>query len=238
MRLFAPFLVAAALLAASCSGDEGETADTGAADSGALTIFAASSLQGVFEELAPEADFRFGSSDELSQAIADGDVPDVFASASQVPMAELQPEGILDPPVFFATNRLVLVVPAEGSAVESLDDLAETDFLVGAELDYARSTLEAIGQTGLVEGAAYDPGAVEQVASGEADAALVYFTDARAAGDGVRVIELPAQALAEYPIAASNLSDDYEAAEAFVQLVLGDQGRQALEDAGFGVPPS
>ena len=237
MRRPALLLLAIALLAASCSGDDGEEDETGAADAGALRIFAASSLQGVFEELAPEADFRFGSSDELSRAIADGDVPDVFAAASQVPMAELQPEGILDPPVVFATNRLVLVVPAEGSAVESLDDLAEADFLLGAELDYARSTLEAIGQAGLVEGAAYDPGAAEQVASGDAEAALVYFTDAQAAGDGVRVIELPAQALVEYPIAASNLSDDYEAAEAFVQLVLSDQGRQTLEDAGFGVPP-
>ena len=161
----------------------------------------------------------------------------VVAAASPAPMAELQPEGILDPAVVFATNRLVLVVPAEGSAVESLDDLAEADFLLGAELDDARSTLDAIGQAGLVEGAAYDPGAAEQVASGDAEAALVYFTDAQAAGDGIRVIELPAQALVEYPIAASNLSDDYEAAEAFVQLVLSDQGRQTLEDAGFGVPP-
>ncbi|MET1010575.1 MAG: substrate-binding domain-containing protein [Gaiellaceae bacterium] len=121
MRLPALLLLAIALLAASCSGDDGEEDETGAADAGALRIFAASSLQGVFEELAPEADFRFGSSDELSQAIVDGDVPDVFAAASQVPMAELQPEGILDPAVVFATNRLVLVVPAEGSAVESLD---------------------------------------------------------------------------------------------------------------------
>jgi molybdate transport system substrate-binding protein len=238
VRLPALLLFAIALLVASCSGDDGEEDDTGAADAGALSIFAASSLQGVFEELAPEADFRFGSSDELSRAIMDGDVPDVFAAAGQVPIAELQPEGILDPPVVFATNRLVLVVPAEGSAVESVDDLAEADFLLGAELDYARSTLEAIGQAGLVEGAAYDPGAAELVASGDAEAALVYFTDAQAVGDGVRVIELPAQALVEYPIAASNLSDAYEAAEAFVQLVLSDQGRQTLEDAGFGVPPA
>ena len=237
MRLPALLLLAIALLAASCSGDDGEEDETGAADAGALRIFAASSLQGVFEELAPEADFRFGNSDELSQAIVDGDVPDVVAAASPAPMAELQPEGILDPAVVFATNRLVLVVPAEGSAVESLDDLAEAEFLLGVELDDARSTLDAIGQAGLVQGAAYDPGAAEQVASGDAEAALVYFTDAQAAGDGIRVIELPAQALVEYPIAASNLSDDYEAAEAFVQLVLSDQGRQTLEDAGFGVPP-
>ena len=171
MRRSALLLLAIALLAASCSGDDGEEDETGAADAGALSIFAASSLQSVFEELAPEADFRFGSSDELSRAIADGDVPDVFAAASQAPMAELQPEGILDPPVVFATNRLVLIVPAAGGAVESFDDLAEADFLVGAELDHAGSTLEAIGQGGLVEGAAYDPGAAKQVASGDAEAA-------------------------------------------------------------------
>ena len=238
MRLPALLLLAIALLAASCSGDDGEDGETGAADAGALRIFAASSLQGVFEELAPEADFRFGSSDELSQAIVDGDVPDVFAAASQVPMAELQPEGILDP-----RGRLRHQPPRARRAGRRRPPWSPSttwrrpSSSSEPSSTTPRSTLEAIGQAGLVEGAAYDPGAAEQVASGDAEAALVYFTDAQAAGDGVRVIELPAQALVEYPIAASNLSDDYEAAEAFVQLVLSDQGRQTLEDAGFGVPP-
>ena len=196
MRLPAAFLLAIALLAASCSGDEGGGAGTGAADAGALTIFAASSLEEVFRELAPDADFRFGSSDELADAIREGDVPDVYASASPVPMAELRPEGILDPAVVFATNRLVLVVPAEGSAVESLDDSAEADFLVGAELGYTGSTLEAIGQGALVEDASFDPAAAEQVASGEVEAALVVLhgrpgrrrrrSDHRAPGAGAR----------------------------------------------------
>jgi molybdate transport system substrate-binding protein len=236
VRLAALTLLALALLPAACSGDEGESTDTGATDAGALTIFAPSSVEDVFRELAPEADFRFGSSEELAAAALDGDVPDVFASAGQAPIGEVGAEGVLEPPVVFATNRLVLVVPAEGSDAESLADLAGSDVLAGAELGYVGSTLAAIGQDGLIEDAAFDPDAAEQVASGAADAALVYYTDALAAGDGVRVVELPAQALVEYPIAIANVSENFDAAETFIQLLLSDEGRQALEAAGFGLP--
>lgn len=239
MRLFVPFLLAAALLAASCSGDEGEGADTGAVDAGALTIFAPSSVEDVFRELAPEADFRFGSSEEVATAALDGEIPDVFASAGQGAIGEVGAEGVLESPTVFATNRLVLVVPASNPAgVESLDDLADVHLWVGAELDYATATLEAIGKGTLDDPVDFSPDAAERVASGNAEAALVYYTDALAAGDAVRMIELPAQALVEYPIAVSNLSDEFEAAEAFVELLLGEQGRAALEEAGFGVPPA
>ena len=70
--------------------------------------------------------------------------------------------------------------------------------------------------------------------SGEADAGFVYFTDAKAAGDDVDMVELPAQALLQYPIAVVTTSEKADDAGAFVELVLGDAGRQALEGAGFG----
>lgn len=238
MRLALAVLLATALLCASCTGEDEPAADTGAADAGALRIFAPSSVEGVFRELAPDAEFRFGSSEELAEAALEGGAPDVFASAGQAPIAEVGAEGVLESPAVFATNRLVLVVPAEGSDVGSLADLADADVLVGAELGYVRSTLEAIGEGGRLEGAGFDPDAADQVASGSADAALVYYTDALAAGDAVRVIELPAQALVEYPIAAANVSESFEEAQAFVDLVLSDRGRQALEDAGFTLPPA
>jgi molybdate transport system substrate-binding protein len=237
VRRAALTLLATALLAASCSGDEGETGETAAADAGGLTVFAPSSVEDVFRELAPDADFRFGSSEELAAAALDGEVPDVFASAGPDPIGEVGAEGVLEPQIVFATNRLVLVVPAEGSDAESLADLAGAEILVGAELGYVGSALEAIGQGALVEGAEFDADAAGRVASGEADAALVYYTDALAAGDAVRVIELPAQALVEYQLAISNLTERYGEAEAFVNLLLGDEGRAALEAAGFGVPP-
>ena len=238
MRRAALTILATALLAGSCSGDEGETGETAAADGGGLTIYAPSSVEGVFRELAPDADFRFGSSEELAAAALDGEVPDVFASAGQTPIGEVGAEGVLEPPTVFATNRLVLVVPAEGSEAESLADLAGAEVLVGAELGYVGSALEAIGQGALIEDAEFDADAAGRVASGEADAALVYYTDALAAGDAVRVIELPAQALVEYPIAVANVSERFDEAESFVELLLGDEGRAALEAAGFGVPPS
>ena len=238
MRLAALTLLATALLAASCSGDEGELTETGATDAGALTIYAPSSVEDVFRELAPGADFRFGSSEELATAILEGAVPDVFASAGQTPLADVGAEGLLEPPVVFATNRLVLVVPASNPAgIESLDDLADVQLRVGAELEYAAATLEAIGKGTLADPIDFSPDAAEQVASGTAEAALVYYTDALAAGDAVRVIELPAQALVEYPIAVVNVSERFEEAEAFVSLLLGAEGRAALEAAGFGLPP-
>jgi molybdate transport system substrate-binding protein len=237
-RVRAPLLLllVASLLGASCTGDDEPTAETAGGEAGTLRIFAASSLEGVLRELAPDADVRVGSSEELAAATLDGDVPELFAFAGQEPLAEVGAEGILESPVVFATNRLVLVVPAEGSDVESLADLADSDLLVGAELGYAGSTLEAIGQARVVERAGFDPDAAAQVASGAADAALVYYTDALAAGDAVRVIELPAQALVEYSVAAASASENLERAEAFIELLLSDEGRQTLQDAGFAVP--
>ncbi|HXV34412.1 MAG TPA: substrate-binding domain-containing protein [Gaiellaceae bacterium] len=234
MRSALVVLLATALLGASCTGDDEPAAD----DASPLTIFASSSLEGVFRELAPDADFRFGSSDELAGAALDGEIPDVFASAGQGPIAEVGVEGVLESPAVFATNRLVLVVPAQGSDAGSLADLAGAEVLVGAELDSVRSALEAIGGDDLLENAGFEPDAAEQVASGSADAALVYYTDALAAGEAVRVIELPAQALVQYPIAVANVSESFEEAQAFVELLLSDRGRQALEEAGFTLPPA
>jgi molybdate transport system substrate-binding protein len=238
MRFLALVLLACALLAASCSGDDDTDGETGSGDGGALRVFAPSSVEEVFRELAPDADFRFGSSEELAGAALDGDAPDAFASAGQGPIGEVGATGILEPPVVFATNRLVLVVPAEGSDAGSLADLTGAEVLVGAELGYVGSALAAIGQDDLIEGAVFDSDAADRVADGDGDAALVYYTDALAVGDAVRMIELPAQALVEYPIAVANVSERFDEAEAFVELLLSDEGRAALEAAGFGLPPS
>jgi molybdate transport system substrate-binding protein len=230
VRLSLVTLALTAVLAASCSGGD----DGSSSEAGPLTIFASTSLQGVFDELAPDADIRYDSSDVLADAVRDGDVPDVFASADPAVIAELQPEAVLDPPAVFATNRVVVVVPQDGPS--SLQELAGVEPLLGVEPEYARSTLEAVGLGDLLQDVPYDPAAVEQVAAGEADAAVAYFSDAQAAGDGVRVLELPAQALAQNAVSIYNASPRYGEAEAFVELLLGEEGRAALEAAGFSVP--
>jgi molybdate transport system substrate-binding protein len=81
-------------------------------------------------------------------------------------------------------------------------------------------------------------GVVGKVASGEADAGFVYVTDYNAARDELRAIELPEEAQADvsYPIAVVSDTENREAAEAFVELVLSDEGQRALADAGFGPP--
>jgi molybdate transport system substrate-binding protein len=79
-------------------------------------------------------------------------------------------------------------------------------------------------------------GVLGKVVSGDADAGFVYYTDSVAGGDDVQAIELPAQPLVEYPIGIVTDTENLEAAETFVELVLSEEGRQALEDAGFGVP--
>jgi molybdate transport system substrate-binding protein len=81
-------------------------------------------------------------------------------------------------------------------------------------------------------------GVVGKVTLGEADAGFVYATDAAVAGDDVQVIELPegAQPPIEYQIAVVSASDNKDAAQAFVDEVLGPDGQAALEAAGFVVP--
>jgi molybdate transport system substrate-binding protein len=76
---------------------------------------------------------------------------------------------------------------------------------------------------------------MEKLTSGEADAAVVYQTDVKAAGDKVTGITIPANqnVLATYPIAALKSSKNLAAAEAFVDEIVSGSGQQALQDAGF-----
>ena len=77
-----------------------------------------------------------------------------------------------------------------------------------------------------------------KVTEGEADAGIVYTTDAVAAGDAVKTIEIPgtAQQTTTYPIATLDQSEQADLAQEFVDLVLSSQGQQVLQDAGFGAP--
>ena len=81
-------------------------------------------------------------------------------------------------------------------------------------------------------------GVLSKVALGEADAGFVYATDANAAGDDVRSIELPdeIQVPIRYPVAIVAATKRDDQAREFVDLLLGDNGRKTLQDAGFGLP--
>ena len=245
-RGLALVLVGLALLV-GCGGANGENAGGGELEG--LTVFAAASLTEVFEELAPDVRFNFAGSDELATQIREGAPADVYAAASPRYPDELSAEELVQEPQVFATNRLVLVVPSDNPAeIESLEDL-RTDgvkLVVGAEGvpvgDYTRTVLENMDATDVLDSVVSNEddvkGVVGKVASGEADAGFVYVTDYNAAQEDLEAIELPedAQAEVEYPIAVVSDTENREAAETFVALVLGEDGRQALENAGFGVP--
>ena len=77
-----------------------------------------------------------------------------------------------------------------------------------------------------------------KVSSGEADAGIVFATDAKAAGDAVETIAVdPEKKLAtRYPMAIVTDAPHAEAARAFIDLVLSDRGQAVLASYGFGTP--
>jgi molybdate transport system substrate-binding protein len=250
LALLAALLLAAALLAASCSGgDDDDATESGTAEAGTLTILAPEPIAEVFRELAPEATFTVAGAEELAAMITDGARADLYAADGRRYPSELAAEGAVDPPILFATDRLVLVVPADNPAgIESVDDLGAPDVELAvadeeAPLgEYTRGTLGDLGLADALAGADSSGGdgrsVLESLSSGEANAGVVYTTDAATAGDAVQVIELPAQALPEYLFSATASTEQGPDVEAFIELVLGADGRQALQEAGFGLPPS
>ncbi len=244
-------MLAAVLALVSCGGDEPSTADRD------LTVFAAASLAGAFEELgAPfeaanpgvRVTFNFGPSDALAGQIASEGTGDVFASASQTWMDEVANDPGVRGRTDLVRNRLVVITPAENPAqVEGIEDLARPglQLILAAEGvpvgDYAR---EALDNAGILESAVANvvsneedaAAVVAKIAAGEADAAIAYVSDvSSAAANDVGAVEIPSKVnvIATYPIAIVEGTDDAELAEAFVAHVTGDEGRDVLERFGF-----
>ncbi len=230
---------AALLLLTGCGGESDQP----------LTVYAASSLTEVFQELDPDARYNFAGSNELAAQIREGGEADVYAAASPRYPEELRSDGLVDEPRVFATNKLVLIVPkANPRDVTHIEDLlaGNPKVVVGAEGvpigDYTREVLRRMSLGDILEHVVSEEenvkGVLAKVALGEADAGFVYSTDAVAADDDVMTIALPpkAQADVRYPIAVVSGSDQKEEAEVFVERVLGTDGQRALERAGFGRP--
>ena len=238
--------VGIAYVLTGCGGDDNEEAQ---ADTSGLTVYAAASLTDVFPTIDSAPEYNFAGSDELATQIREGAPADVYAAASSRYPQELFDEGLVEEPVTFATNRLVLIVPAGNPAgIESLEDVTApgTKLVIAAEGvpvgDYTRQVLEELGLTAALDNVVSNEddvrGVLGKVALGEADAGFVYVTDAAVSEEDVIVIELPegSQPPIEYQIAVVSASENTEAAEAFVQEVLGPDGQEALEAAGFTIP--
>jgi molybdate transport system substrate-binding protein len=216
---------------------------------GALNVYAAASLAEVFPQINPRARYSFAGSDELAMQIREGAPADVYAAASSRYAQQLSAEGLVEEPVTFASNRLVLIVPRDNPAtIESPEDLTQagTRLVLAAEGvpvgDYARDALAVLGLSAALENVVSNEDDVKgvsgKVALGEADAGIVYATDAVPLGDDVRVIELPnsAQPVIEYQVAVVKASERTADARAFVERLATTDGRAMLERAGFVVP--
>jgi molybdate transport system substrate-binding protein len=232
------------LALAACGGD-----DVARTDDDAPSVYAAASLAEVFPTIDPTPRYNFAGSDELATQIREGAPADVYAAASSKYPQELLAEGLVEEPVTFASNRLVLIVPADNPAgIEEVADVTEpgTKLVIAAEGvpvgDYTRQVLQDLGLSAALDNVVSNEddvkGVVGKVTLGEADAGFVYATDAAVAGDDVTVLELPegSQPPIEYQIAVVADSENRGSAQAFVDLVLGEEGRMQLEAAGFILP--
>jgi molybdate transport system substrate-binding protein len=182
--------------------------------------------------------------------IEQGAPADVFAAASPKQPAQLYAQGLIDKPVEFATNTLVLIVPASNPAhITAVSDITRPGVklvICNATVpcgDYARSVftnldITAAAMKNVVSQTTDVTQTVAEVALGQADAGFVYITDAKAAGDKVSVVRLPAQAKpgAKDYIAVVKSAPHLAAAKAFVALILSPAGQAKLRAAGFGAP--
>lgn len=240
MRSRAAALVLLIFALATCGGSD---------DDGELSVLAAASLREALPTLDAGALYTFAGSDELAAQIREGAPADLYAAASPKYPQELFADGIVEEPITFATNRLVVVVPADNpGGIESVEDVAKPGIkLIVAAAgvpvgDYTRQVLDALALTAALENIVSEEddvkGVVGKVALGEADAGFVYATDVKPVEDDVAVVDIPpeAQPPVEYQVAVVAESEHKEAAQAFVERLLGEEGRHALVGAGFGLP--
>ncbi|MFH5820994.1 molybdate ABC transporter substrate-binding protein [Georgenia sp. AZ-5] len=236
------------------AGTSGGGAD-GAAGAAELTVFAAASLTGVAEQVAalveearPGTEVRLsfaGSSDLAAQVIA-GAPADVLMTADEATMDRLVDAGLTDgEPVVVAENHPALVVPAGNPAgVTGLDASLDGAALVvcAPQVPCGRAAQELAGLAGITLTPVSEESAVTdvlgKVRSGQADAGIVYSSDARAAGDAVEVVPVPLaeRVVNRYPAAVLAGSGEPTLARAWIAALTGEQGRLVLADAGFELP--
>ena len=230
-----------------------------------LTVFAAASLTAAFGDIAKSFEsanpgtkvtFSFAGSQQLRTQIEQGAPADVFASADNKNMDPLKSEGlIVGDPQIFTRNRLVVILPKNNPAgIKTLQDLAKPGLkldIADASVPVGNYTLQALDKlsadpaygadfkTQVLARVVSKENDVKQVVSkialGEADAGVVYTTDAQAAIDQLTTIDIPDQfnVIATYPIAVVKASANPTLAQKFVDLVLSADGQAVLKKYGF-----
>ena len=200
--------------------------------------------------------YNFAGSQALVTQLGEGAEADVFASANNTQMKAAQEKGLISgDSVTFVKNQLVIVTPPDNPAgIDSPDDLGASGLrLVLAQADvpvgrYAREAVCAMGRDTTTFGTDFVSRVAANVVSeeedvrdvltkvelGEADAGIVYVSDAFIGGDQVQRVEIPADfnILATYPISTVSGGDE-ALGDAFIAYVLGEEGQATLADYGF-----
>lgn len=227
-----------------------------------VTVYAAASLREAFGKLAQgfkashtgtEVKFNFAGSQELRTQIEQGGVADVFASADQKHPTELAKAGQADAPSVFALNEPVVVVSnSSSSSIRAFADLPKAQRLVigTPEVPIGRYTTQIFEKANSVLAPDFSTKVMAKVVSrelnvrqvlakvnlGEADAGLVYRTDAKSgAGDKVTIVPIPENinVVAKYAITLVKNAKHPKLALAFRDYVLSESGQHILTEAGF-----
>jgi molybdate transport system substrate-binding protein len=231
------------VLAGACGGSSsgGESSN-----GGSVTVFAASSLTNAFGDIGKAdksngrgtATFSFAGSQVLVQQIQDGAPADVIATADTTTMSQVA-DQLLSPAKTFARNTLVIVTAAGNPKhIKTLADLAKSSVkvvLADPSVPAGKYAAQALSDAHVT----VHPRSLEldvrsvltKVEIGEADAGIVYVTDAKTAGSKVASIPVPDSPIASYQIGALDSQG-----EAFVQDVLSSAGEDVLETYGFRSP--
>ncbi|MFH8683507.1 molybdate ABC transporter substrate-binding protein [Streptomyces lydicus] len=258
-RRAAAALVTAALLvplAACGNGDSKKSEGAGKSAGSAkteLTVLAASSLTDVFkkagavyekEHQGTKVNFSFAGSQELAAQVKQGAPADALVTADTKTMDGLKADA--GTPTVIAKNRLVIAT-GEGNPkkITGLKDLADSKLkvvLAASEVPvgrYGKQVLDA--QKIKVKPVSQEPNVravLSKVELGEADAGLVYRTDAATATKKVDAVEIPdaQNAVASYPAATLKTSKNAAAAAAFVKWLSTPEAQKILQGAGFQKP--
>ncbi|KZS60882.1 molybdate ABC transporter substrate-binding protein [Mycobacterium ostraviense] len=221
-----------------------------------IVVFAAASLKSAFTQIGEQfrkdnpgvgVDFDLAGSSELATQLTQGATADVFASADTAQMDTVVKAGLVAAdPANFASNTLVIVTaPGNPKRIGSFADLAGPGLSVvicQQPVPCGSATRRIENATGIqlrpVSEELSVTDVLNKVATGQADAGLVYVTDAMSAGDKVATVRFPeaSGAVNVYPIAVLRKAPQPELARKFVALVTAETGRQILSRSGFAKP--
>ena len=258
-QVLAVLLTALVVGVTGCGSDDNSgSSGSGGSAKPQLTVSAAASLKTAFADYgkqfsAASARFSFAGSDELAAQIEKGVEPDVFAAANTKLPDALYSKGLVEKPIVFAGNKLVLAVPADGKKVKSLKDLERSgvtiaigskDVPIGT---YTRTVLDKLppAQSKAILGnvRSEEPdvaGITGKLTRGAVDAGFLYASDVRATDDKLEAIDLAADVQPTVAYGAAIVKGAKHPAEAreFIAGLLNGAGAQALKDAGFLPPPT